>query len=81
MVLSGHSGCTQAGALTAGPCGSYAHGLSNGAKCPKAAYLNGAVKINLVGEWAGWRPVPYSRYSRVKTYSFRYPFPGFCEPM
>ena len=56
-------------------------GLSNGAKCPKAAYPNGAVKINLVGEWAGWRPVPYSRYSRVKTYSFRYPFPGFCEPM
>ena len=34
----------------------YADGLSNGAKCPKQTYPNGAVKINLVGGWATWRP-------------------------
>eukprot|EP01048_Picozoa_sp_COSAG05_P019260 COSAG05_NODE_2969_length_2456_cov_1.963089_2_plen_359_part_00 len=34
----------------------YADGLSNGAKCPKATYPDGSVKINLVGGWATWRP-------------------------
>jgi hypothetical protein len=34
----------------------YADGLSNGAKCPKAVYPDGSVKINLVGPWAMLRP-------------------------
>ena len=34
----------------------YADGLSNGAKCPKATYPDGSVKIDLVGGWATLRP-------------------------
>jgi hypothetical protein len=34
----------------------YADGLSNGAKCPKAAYPDGTVKINMAGGWATFRP-------------------------
>ena len=34
----------------------YADGLSNTAKCPKAAYEDGTVKVNLVGGWATLRP-------------------------
>ena len=34
----------------------YADGLSNTAKCPRAAYADGMVKVDLVGGWATWRP-------------------------